>query len=152
MDGDHRKSKLFKEKISTCLRSSSSKSRDTSNGQKICFKALEENQCLGALFLDLSKFFDGLERDVGNSLVQVVMGQGSNALGYAKAERIFTEQSRAIVKVGKAVQTPGNTRGNGFLQGRCYSTEVALKMMSVWTRAVEKEAEVPPLVSWTTVQ
>ena len=55
---------------------------------------------------------------------------------------MLTEHSRARVKVGKAVQTPGNTRGNGFLQGRCSSIEVAVMMMSVWTRAVEKEAQV----------
>ena len=115
--------------------------------------AVEEDQCLGALSLDWSKFFDSLERDVGNSLVQLMPGRRSNALGYAKAERIFTGQSRARVKVGKAVQTHGKTRGNGFLQGPCYSIEVALMMMSVWTRAVEKDAEVQtPLFSWRTVQ
>ena len=70
------------------------------------------------------------------------MGQDSNALRYAEAERIFRAQRRGRVKVGKAVQTLGKTRGNGFLQGRCYNIEFALMTMSVWTRAVEKEAEV----------
>ena len=57
-------------------------------------------------------------------------------------KRVFTEQSRARAKVGRAVKTQGKTRGNGFLQGPCYSIEVALMMMSVWTRAVEKEPDV----------
>ena len=83
--------------------------------------AVEGRYCLGALSLDWSKFFDSLERDVGNSLVQTMMGQGSHSLGYAKAERAFKEQSRARVKVGKAVQTQGKSRSNGFLQGPCYS-------------------------------
>ena len=78
--------------------------------------AVEEGQSLGAFLLDWFKIFDTLERDVGNSWVQMVMGQGSNALVYAKTERIFTEQSSARVKVGKAVQTHGKTRGHGFLQ------------------------------------
>ena len=104
--------------------------------------AVEKDQCLGALSLDWSEFFDSLERDVGNSLVQFMLGRDSNAFGYVQAERVFTEQSRARVKVGKAVQAHGKTRGNGFLQGPCYSIEVALMMMSVWTRAVEREAEV----------
>ena len=104
--------------------------------------AVEKDQCLGALSLDWSKFFDSLERDTGNSLVQYMLGRDSNALGYVQAERTFTELSKARVKVGKAVQTQGKTRGNGFLQGPCYSIEVALMMMSVWTRAVETEADV----------
>ena len=104
--------------------------------------AVEKDQCLGALSLDRSKFFDSLERDVGNSLVQFMLGRDSNALGYVQAERTFTELSKARVKVGKAVQTQGKTRGNGFLQGPCYSIKVALMMMSVWTRAVETEAGV----------
>ena len=104
--------------------------------------AVEKDQCLGALSLDWSKFFDSLERDTGNSLVQYMMGRDSNALGYVQAERTFTELSKARVKVGKAVQTQGKTRGNGFLQGPCYSIEVALMIMSVWTRAVEMEADV----------
>ena len=64
--------------------------------------AVEEGQSLGALVLDWFKIFDTLERDVGNSWVQMVMGQGSNAVVYAKTERIFTKQSSARVKVGKA--------------------------------------------------
>ena len=40
--------------------------------------------------MDWSKFFDSLERDAGSD----VMGQDSNALRYAKAERIFTAQLR----------------------------------------------------------
>ena len=104
--------------------------------------AVEKDQCLGALSLDWSKFFDSLERDTGNSLVQYMLGRDSNALGYVQAERTFTELSKARVKVGRAVQTQGKTRGNGFLQGPCYSIEVALMMMSVWTRAVETEADV----------
>ena len=40
------------------------------------------------------------------------------------------------------MQTHGKTRRNGFLQGPCYSIKVALMMMSVWTRAVETEADV----------
>ena len=76
--------------------------------------AVEGGHCLGALSLDWSKFFGSLERDVGNSLGQMMLGQGSNALGYAKAERAFTEQSRARVKVGKAVQIQGKSRSNGF--------------------------------------
>ena len=93
--------------------------------------AVEEDQCLGALSLDWSMFFDSLERDVGNSLVQLMIGRGCNALGYAKAERIFIEQSRARGKVGKVVQAHGQTRGNGFLQGPCCSIEVAKMMKSV---------------------
>ena len=89
-----------------------------------------------------SKFFDSFERDTGNSLVQYMLGRDSNALGYVQAERTFTELSKARVKVGRAVQTHGKTGGNGFLQGPCYSIEVALMMMSVWTRAVETEADV----------
>ena len=42
--------------------------------------AVEEDQCLGALSLDWSKFFDSFERDVGNSLVQFMLGRDSNAL------------------------------------------------------------------------
>ena len=53
--------------------------------------AVEKDQCLGALSLDWSKFFDSLERDVGNSLVQFMLGRDSNALGYVQAERTFTE-------------------------------------------------------------
>ena len=102
----------------------------------------QEEQCLGALSLDWSKFFDSLERDVGNSLVQYMLGRDSNALGYVQAERTFTELSKARVKVGRAVQTQGKRRGNGFLQGPCYSIEVALMMMSVWSRALETEADV----------
>ena len=101
-----------------------------------------ENQCLGALSLDWSKFFGSLERDVGNSLVQFMLGRDSNALEYVQAERTLTELSKARVKVGRAVHTQGKTRGNGFLQGPCYSIEVALMMMSVWTSAVEIEADV----------
>ena len=46
------------------------------------------------------------------------------------------------MKVGRTVQTQGKTRRNDFLQGPCYSIEGALMMMSVWTRAVETEANV----------
>ena len=47
--------------------------------------AVERDPCLGALSLDWSKFFDSLERDVGNSLVQFM--RDSNALGYVQAEQ-----------------------------------------------------------------
>ena len=104
--------------------------------------AVEKDQCLGSLSLDWSKFFDSLERDTGNSLVQNMLGRDSNALGNVQAERTFAELSKARVKVGRAVQTQGKTRGNGFLQGPCYIIEVALMRMSVWTRAVETEADV----------
>ena len=43
--------------------------------------AVEKDQCLGALSLDWSKFFDSLERDIGNSLFQFMLGRDSNALG-----------------------------------------------------------------------
>ena len=78
--------------------------------------AVEKDQCLGALSLDWSKFFDSLERDTENSFVQYILGRDSDALGYVQAERTFTELSKARVKVGKAVQTQGKTRGNDFLQ------------------------------------
>ena len=115
--------------------------------------AVEKDQCLGALSLDWSKFFDSLERDVGNRLVQFMLGRDSNALGYVQAERTFTELSKARVKVGRAVQTQGNTRGNGFLQGPCYSIEVALMMMSVCGQGRSRQKQTcRPQVSWTTAQ
>ena len=71
--------------------------------------AVEEGQSLGALLLDWFKIFDTLERDVGNSWVQMMIGQGSNALVYAKTKRIFTEQSRAR---GERWNSGADTRQN----------------------------------------
>jgi hypothetical protein len=92
-----------------------------------------------AISLDWSKFFDSLERDVGNELMQEMMTDDSEALLVVEAERVFTEQAQRRFKIGRAVSTESQTRGNGFLQGPNYSIQIAQLFMAVWTKAVETE-------------
>ena len=92
-----------------------------------------------AISLDWAKFFDSLERDVGNELMQEMMTDDSEALLVVEAEWEFTEQAQTRFKVGRAVSAESQTRANGFLQGPNYSIQIAQMFMAVWTKAVEAE-------------
>ena len=92
-----------------------------------------------AISLDWAKFFDSLERDVGNELMQEMMTDDSEALLVVEAERKFTEQAQTRFKVGRAVSAESQTRANGFLQGPNYSIQIAQMFMAVWTKAIEAE-------------
>eukprot|EP00959_Pyramimonas_sp_CCMP1952_P108504 2268842-Pyramimonas_sp.AAC.1 len=57
------------------------------------------------------------------------------------ASTIFYEDLRARWKAARAVG-PETKRSNGFIQGDSWSLQQALALMSIWSHALEKEAEV----------
>ena len=94
-----------------------------------------------AMALDWAKFFDSINRDIGDALMRKLMTQDSSveANNHISAESRFGRQARYRFKIGKATTAVSKTRGGGYFQGPSYSIQVALACMSVWTRLLETE-------------
>eukprot|EP00959_Pyramimonas_sp_CCMP1952_P141021 2951403-Pyramimonas_sp.AAC.1 len=75
---------------------------------------------------DRKKFFDLLEHDIGNRLMQAL---GCPA-GVLAAEKSFYAALSTHWKVAQAVGPP-TIRKNGFVQGDSWSLQQALALMSV---------------------
>ena len=103
--------------------------------------AVMQNRSVGAMALDWAKFFDSINRDIGDALMKELMTQDSSvqANNYVSAESRFGRQARYRFKIGKATTAVSKTRGGGHFQGPSYSIQVALACMSVWTRLLESE-------------
>ena len=103
--------------------------------------AVMQNRSVGAMALDWAKFFDSINRDIGDALMKKLMTQDSSveANNYISAESRFCRQARYRFKIGKATTAVSKTRGGGYFQGPSYSIQVALACMSVWTRLFETE-------------
>ena len=100
-----------------------------------------QNRSVGAMALDWAKFFDSINRDIGDALMKRLMTQDSSveAHNYVSAESRFGRQARYRFKIGKATTAMSKTRGGGYFQGPSYSIQVALACMSVWTRHLESD-------------
>ena len=89
-----------------------------------------------AVSLDWSKFFDSVQRNIGQELVKDMAKNGSGEKVFRAEEKLLGE-IRPRFKVGKSVGKNPYEKSNGFMQGPNYSITVTLATLSVWTRMME---------------
>ena len=103
-------------------------------------KQTAEGQITAAVSLDWSKFFDSIQRKIGQGIVKDLVGKGKGEQ-ILEAEKRLLEQMQLKYKIGKTIGYETYAKKNGFLQGPNYSITVALAVLSVWSKTVEEEAE-----------
>ena len=85
----------------------------------------------GLISMDRKKFFDLLEWDICEGIL-LALGAPVSVIN---AEKRFLSQLTNRFKVGAAFSKP-SARSNSYVQGDSFSIQVALAIMSVWTRAI----------------
>lgn len=80
------------------------------------------------------KFFDLLEHDIGHAILQH-FGAPS---GHLSAARNMYSRLKCCYKVNRAM-SPFFARSNGFAQGDSYSVQIALAVVSLWTRYMKSD-------------
>ena len=100
-----------------------------------------KKQYCAEISIDCSRFFDSLEREVGNELVMEILGEDSSvhAKGYFEAEERLLSDSRFRFKANRAVEFTSQGRTNGFPQGPSSSIQKALAFMAGWTIVIKRK-------------
>jgi len=101
-------------------------------------KQTAEGKPAAAISLDWKKFFDSIQRKIGQGLVKKMTDEGNGKKVFEAEERLL-EKIKPRFKVGKTVTANPYEKTNGFMQGPNYSITVALATLSVWTRTMESK-------------
>ena len=91
------------------------------------------NQHAAGISLDRKKFFDLLEYDIGHSAM-IMLGACPKVV---RAATSLYSQMNCRYKINGSISS-ACTRKNGFAQGDSYSLQIALAMMNVWTKHIQK--------------
>ena len=91
------------------------------------------NQHAAGISLDRKKFFDLLEYDIGHSAM-IMLGACPKVV---RAATSLYSQMNCRYKINGSISS-ACTRRNGFAQGDSYSLQIALAMMNVWTKHIQK--------------